>query len=310
MKARMGSLKMVAAVLLAFLAVLGVAFFALLEWGQTTGSELQESFFTAVDSGEANKVTVLLHPTFREVADKPVLEQWMAAVKTGLGEPKGFPKHDFVKSSQVRNGVMFRQTDGNVSFAKGRARSELEYRDWQITSFRVTSQSIPSDWRHEVPLGQTPFYRERGKAFFTHLMSDEADDAVLMMSESLQKETPLEKLKELMKTTAKDLGKLKSVECVSEEAAGPARLRLLCRVEGEKATMFASAMIEREGFRCPVVAFQMNEKAPASMPATTPASQGATAPASQSTTAPASRPAATPTSGPAEKPATAPAGKP
>jgi hypothetical protein len=133
-------------------------------------------------------------------------------------------------------------------------------------------------------------------------MSDEADDAVLMMSEGLQKATPLEKLKELMKTTAKDLGKLKSVECVSEEAAGPAKLRLLCRVEGEKASMFASVTIEREGFRCPIVAFQMNEKAPASMPAT--------APASQSATASASRPVAATTSGPAEKPASAPAGKP
>ena len=100
-------------------------------------------------------------------------------------------------------------------------------------------------------MGQTPFYRERAKTFFTRLLSDQADDAALMMSEGLLKETPLAKLQDLMKTTAKDLGKLKSVDCVSEEAVGPGKLRLLCRVEGEKASMFASVTLQREGF--PVV---------------------------------------------------------
>jgi hypothetical protein len=261
---------------------------------QASGEEMQRTFFTAVLSGDANQVTALFHPKLREEVDGPVLAQWMVAVKDNLGEFKGLSKMNFSASTEIRGGVKTEQTAGTVNFEKGSARSELKYLDGQLTAFDVVSDSIPKAWFHDLAPGQTAtaLYQERGKAFLTLFLSDKPDDAFAMMYESLQKAAPLEKLKAMSATISKELGPLKGIECQSERADGPGKLKILYRVQGEKAATLASVKFQHQGdeWKYYLVAFKFNEDA---APAETPA---------ESVERPAERPATQPAEKPAERP--------
>ncbi len=260
----------VAVIIVSALAVEAAGFLAILYWGQTNGSDLHESFFQAVLSGEPNKVMDLLHPTLREQVDSPVLVQWMASVKANLGDLRKVRKKDFVGTAQVKDGIKVWQSAGKVDFQKGSAQSELEYRDWRIMQFRVQSERLPAEWFHDVLPGQTPLYRDRGKEFLTHFVAKEANETLQMMHESLRAASPREKLREEMQSVSGNLGKLKSVDCQSEETDGPGKLKILYRLQGEKAAAFASVRFRRDGMKYHLYAYRMNEPQPASAPSSAP----------------------------------------
>ena len=64
--------------------VLIVAFVGLLIWGYLKGSDIQEDYYEAVLSGDADRVLDMLHPEFRKDVDKPVLAAWMKTFKFSI----------------------------------------------------------------------------------------------------------------------------------------------------------------------------------------------------------------------------------
>jgi len=267
-----GGTKTILIVAVVVIVILGGAFIGLLSWAQQSGTELQQPFFTAVLSGDANQVTALFHPALRAEVDEPVLAQWMTAVKAKLGGFKGLSKTDFSTSTEIKNGTKTTQSSGKVDFEKGSVHSELKFVDGKLVAFHVTpEEGALGEWFRDIAPEQSQFYRDRGQRFLTLFLTDKPDDAFGMMNDSLQKAAPLEKLKAMMATIAKQVGPMKSVECQSANAEGPGILKMLYQVRGEKGSTLASVKFEHDGMRYGLLGFNFNEKASTSEPAETPA---------------------------------------
>jgi hypothetical protein len=265
MNANKGGIKAVVIVAVVVLAIIGGVFLALLGWAQSSGADLQQSFFTAVLSGDAKQVAALFHPALREEVDEPVLSIWMAALKAKVGAFKGLSKLDFATSTEIKNGVKTTQSAGKVNFEKGSARSELKYVDGLIVAFHVAVTDDTSEgWFHDLTPDQTQLYRDRGKEFLTFFLTDKPEDAFKMMHASLQEEAPLDKLKPMMASVAKELGAVKSVEYQSQEGEGVGKLKIFYKVSGEKSSTVASVRFQHEDMKYHLLAFKFNEKAPGS----------------------------------------------
>jgi hypothetical protein len=203
----------------------------ILFWAQRAGSELQTSFFSAVESGDVKQVEALMHPALRKKIDPPILEAWMQEVRGKLGRFQGLSKTDFSTSTKYQGGKKLTESKGTVNFEHGTATSELEFQDDQLVAFSIRSDKIGDDW-FKGPTDST-FYRERGQQFLTHFLNGEAEQAFSMMHESLQKAMPLEKLKTLMTGVTAKAGRLQSIAHTEDrfDASKGQRLKVLYQVK-------------------------------------------------------------------------------
>ena len=252
--------------------VLGVvaAFLGLLGWAHESGEELQRTFFAAVLSGDANRVTALFDPSLQAEVDEPILAQWMAVFKTNLGELKGLSKTNFNTSTNVTSAGRFTQTSGQVNFEKGDANSELKFKDGKIVAFDIVSGKMKNaDWLKLPAAGDRQLYRDRGKQFLTFFLTDKPEDASAMMHKSLRDAAPMEKLKKMMADVAAQTGAMKSVEYLSEEPGPSDDVKILYKVQGEKASTVASVKFQLDGMKLSLLAFKLNEKAERPAPAST-----------------------------------------
>jgi len=239
--------------------VVVLGFVAILVWAQRAGAKRQEDFFRAVTSGSPGQVTAQFHPALLEEVDEPVLGAWMQVVKEQLGAFKGLRKTDFDTSVKYEGGVKVTESKGTVEFEKGEASSELVLHGDQVTKFHVASAKIPEDW-FKGPTS-TELYRERGKVFLTHFLSDRPDEAFKSMHKALQENAPLEKLKGMMAEVAGKAGALKSMSHKSE-SYDPAsqKLEILYSVACEKAKLVMSAKFQFVGLKGHLVAFNFNSE--------------------------------------------------
>jgi len=227
-------------------------------WAQPAGAKMQEVFFAAVLTGDARKVTALFHPALSEEVDEPVLSVWIAAVKQRLGAYSGLRKNEFSTSWAVEGDHVTAECEGAVDFEKGAAKSVVKFYDGKLVKFNVTSDKIAGPW-FQGP-ASTELYRGRAKAFLTHFLKGEPDAAFEMMHSALQKDLPLDKLKAMIEKVTGQAGALKSVEYASEEATPGdiVNLKILCKVECEKAKTMASVRFQFVGLKGHLVAFDLS----------------------------------------------------
>ena len=222
------------------------------------GSQHQEAFYRAVQSGDPKQVTDLFHPDLAKQVDEPVLAAWMDLVNTRRGQFVGVSKGDFHTSAKVHNGVKTLETRGTVKFTKGPAKSQLTSRDGKLTAFFVTWEGFPKNW-FKGPADST-LYRNRGKAFLTHLLQARPDEAYAMMHSALQTAMPLEKLKAVVQRIATRAGALKSIEHDSEKLSPDAaglRLKVFYKVACEKATTTALVEFQFLALQGHLIAFDL-----------------------------------------------------
>jgi len=191
-----------------------VGFAGLMFWLQRSGEAHQEKFFAAVATGNPENVMALFHPALREEVDAPVLAAWIKAVNEHLGRFQGLAATSFSTSTKYEQGVKITESHGTVHFEKGTAESELSFRDDQLVSFKVESETIPDDWFNGPADSDT--YRQKGAKFLQHFLRDESDAAQAMMHPALQKLVPLEKLKTMTADVGARTGKLDTVSYQSE----------------------------------------------------------------------------------------------
>lgn len=249
-----------------FLVVL-VACAGLMFWAQSSGSKLQEKFFSAVTSGDPAQVTALFHPALREEVDEPVLAAWMEEIRSKLGVYRGLSKADFNTLTKFEGGVRITESQGTVHFEKGSAHSELVFHDGQLVKFKVKSDSIPDDW-FEGP-ASTALYRQRGEEFLKHLLKGDADATFHAMHPSLQKSLSREKLETMISNIRKNAGEMKSVTFQSEEPdkSDGYILKLFYNVACDKAETTALVEFRFIGMKGHILAFDLTgEKAAARRP--------------------------------------------
>jgi len=150
------------------------------------------------------------------------------------------------------------ECEGAVDFEKGAAKSELKFYDGKLVKFNVTSDKVAGPW-FQGP-ASTELYRGRAKTFLTHFLKGEPDAAFGMMHSALQKNLPLDKLKAMIEGITGKAGPLKSVEYASEELApgDVVNLKILCKVECEKAKTTASVSFQFVGLKGHLVAFDLS----------------------------------------------------
>lgn len=233
---------------------------ALFGWAHSSGEDLQKNFFTAVLSGDANRVTALMHPALREEVDEPVLEQWQAAVRANLGEFRKLSGTDFNTSSSATGAGHFTETKGTVEFEKGTASSELKFKDGQLMGFHVTSDRIPDGWFKGLPESKTALYRQRGEKFLRLFLDEQADPAFAMMHESLQKVVPLERLRKRMADTVAQTGTVEGLAYASEEVGPSGKLKIVYRLEAQKVSRPISVQFSFLGMKGRLVAFDFTGK--------------------------------------------------
>ncbi len=236
----------------------GVAIFAgVLFWAQRSGSQMQESFFTAVTSGDVKQLETLMDPALREQIDPPVLEAWMNEVRGSLGRYRGLSKTNFSTETRYEGGAWISQSQGEVHFERGTAQSELVFRDNQLIKFSVRSDEIGDDW-FQGP-ADSKLYRERGQEFLTHFLLGESDRAFEMMHEALQREMPREKLRALVDDVTAKAGKLQSIAYAEErfDTSQGQRLKIYYQVQCEHARTTARVDIQFAGLQGHLVAFDL-----------------------------------------------------
>ncbi len=248
---------------LAIVALLGAALTAAwpLSCSRPPGSNAQEKFFKAVESGDPTQVIALFHPAMMDQVDEPVLAAWMKAVKDNLGAYKSLSGTDFSVDTKYENGATTTESKGTVNFEKGTAQSKVVYRDGQIVEFNVKSDQIPEDW-FQGP-ASTELYRQRGQEFLTALMQSDLKKAFDMMHPALQKEMPLEKLKTGVPGVVAKAGKLKSITCRTDKmniTDAEQTLTVSFDVQGESDSLDGTVEFRFIGLKGNLTAFNLAPK--------------------------------------------------
>ncbi len=208
---------------------------AMLMWAAKEGAAAQEKFYKAVESGDPQQVLDLCDPALREQIDAPVLAAWQKAVRTKLGAYKEMSTSDFSTNANSENGVTTIESKGTVHFEHGDAKSELKFRNGLLTAFNIESEKLTGGWYQGVT--ETKLYRERGEQFVRKFLADDVEGAFAMMHESLQKNSPKDKLAPIMKEIADEAGSLKSATFESEKFTdddGARTLAIAYKCETEK----------------------------------------------------------------------------
>jgi len=236
--------------------VVVIGFVAVLFWAFRSGGACQEEFYKAVLSGDPQQVMGLMDPEWRKEVDEPVLAEWMTAVKTCLGDFVKLSATSFSTSTRTVNGARITESKGTVEFEKGTAESALRYRNKKLVGFEVTSEQMKGWFKG---LKDTGLYRERGKQFFTDLLSGKAQEAYGMMHEKLQENAPLEKLKAFSADLQKRFGALRSVSYESEEfeAGSVPKLKIVYKIVGEKKETTGFVRFEFAEVRGHLLAFKV-----------------------------------------------------
>jgi hypothetical protein len=242
------------------IAVVVAGVVGLFGWAKSSGEELQKTFFAAVLSGDANRVTALMDPALAAEFDEPILEQWMALVKANLGEFRKLSGTDFHTSTNISSAGRITESTGTVEFEKGTASSELKFKDGKLIALNVKSDRIPESWFKGLPPDRTSLYRQRGEEFLTLFLAGKAEEAFGRMHESLQKIVPIEKLKAMMADTKARLGSMKSLEYQTQQVEPSGKLKIVYALSAEKGAQPVSVKFSFVGLKGHLVAFDFTGK--------------------------------------------------
>lgn len=230
---------------------------ALLFWAHQTGKEAQEKFYTAVESGDTEKVMALLAPNLLDEVDSPMMAAWMKALTSNLGPYKGLSGSDFRSSSKYENGHSRIESAGMVDFEKGSARSELIYIDGKLAGFHITSPQLPDDWFHGP--ATTGLYRSQGQSFLTELFNGNTAAALAKTQANFQKKMSVEEVKKDVDEAIAAAGPLKSIDFQSEKTDPHDGYVLIIAyaVHGERKEMTATVDFRFAGLKGAIVGYDL-----------------------------------------------------
>ena len=240
------------------LLVAGVA--ALLIWAQRAGSEQQEKFFTAVTSGDPQKVLDLCNPALAEKIDAPVLGAWMKEVQKQLGAYRAMSATDFNTSMNSTNQGTVITSKGTVHFEKGDAKSDLTFTDGKLTAFEINSDKITGNWFQGFD--DTKPFRDRGEQFIQKFFAKDLAGCAAMMHEALRKEAPDEKIKSMMDALVGASGPVKSIKFLKEKFTTDdgQQLQIDYEVEAEKAKVVFNVKYRFIGLKGHLAGFNFQEE--------------------------------------------------
>jgi hypothetical protein len=201
----------------AVLSIGSIAWFFISAWNDAAAG--QREVFAAVSAADSDRMIAMFHPALRKEVDPPVLAAWFKTIKSKLGEFKDCRTTQFNTSASTDVGTR-QESRATGEFERGSVESRLVFMGGKLTNFNF-NLSVPTDNWLKTSL-DTKFYRDRGQQFVEHLVKDEPQQAFNMMSEPLQDNFPLKKLKDLCTQIASEGHKNVSVVYQSEswDAAG------------------------------------------------------------------------------------------
>lgn len=233
---------------------------ALLIWAQRAGSEQQEKFFTAVTSGDPQKVLALCDPALAEQVDAPVLGAWMQEVQKQLGAYRALSATEFDTSMNATDRGTVVTSKGVVHFEKGDAKSDLTFTDGKLTAFEINSDKIAGDWFQGF--GDTKLFRDRGEGFVQKFFAKDVAGTASMMHEALRKEAPDDKIKSMMDAVVGAAGPVKSIKFLKEKFTTDdgQQLQIDYEVEAEKAKVVFNVKYRFIGLKGHLAGFNFQEE--------------------------------------------------
>ena len=178
---------------------------------------LLQSFLRALDSNDVESVVRLLYPTEREDVARENLQALMKHVRDQLGS---FQKVDepmqIIRNYVKEEGGSARRTESHAQavFDKATVPIHTQHGFGWLNNFTFNTKLL-SGWTAKIT--DTTRFQDQGKKFLERWLSKDTESAYALMSSEFRSQFSLEDLEGLQETVINRIGKLKSIEYVSDE---------------------------------------------------------------------------------------------
>lgn len=149
----------------------------------TTGQQLQQGFFRAVESGKAQSVLQMMHPALVKQIDSPVLQTLIKKINRDLGRSSMIEQTTVSSVNDGDQHVV--ETTAEVVCEKGVITVSLKAVNGIIVRFDVASEKIVG-WLDQ-PSSNTQ-YEQQASDFVRTMLRGKSDKAFDMMHAALQKQ--------------------------------------------------------------------------------------------------------------------------
>ena len=174
--------------------------------------QLQRQFVTAIADGNHENAYAQMHPSLRELVDRPVFAAWVNAVSEKLG-PMTRIETTAKSRKQMLAGVKV-DFESTITFERGSATSELSFFGEQLVAFHVQSDQL-GDWFRGPE--SIDLYVNRSREFMDAFFDQDVSKTRSLMHEALRDVVSAEELKKMMSQTASNAGRLISAELQDHE---------------------------------------------------------------------------------------------
>ncbi len=175
--------------------------------GAEPAAELEDNFYRAVSSGDANAAYNQMHPAAQELVDMPVFETWSGAVREHLGSHVSTNRISTTNIQQLA-GVRV-NIESEVVFERGTAKATMGFFDGQMVAFNVQSDQLVGWFTGPTRLDP---YTEKAEAFIAAFIGQESEKAWSLMHDALKKMLPGNGLETMMQSIGDNGGSLRSLK--------------------------------------------------------------------------------------------------
>ncbi len=214
----------------------------------TVQADVQQDFFSAVQSGQVKQLTKQMRPELLVEIDEPVLAAWMNAINEKLGSVKNIQQTGFSNEGGLTNRI--KTSDATIHFERGTATSSLKTVNGELIGFNVTSAELGDDW-FQGPT-TTTVYEEMGLTFIKRFLAGQTDDAYAMCHPALQEVIDAETFAQMSQGIRENAGALKSATFKSSRmdlSDGGQTLLLNFNINCEEATGTCEIKVQFVGMK-------------------------------------------------------------
>lgn len=234
--------------------LLGVCFSLVPQWVSAQEASLS-AFFQAVQQGEVEKVTELMHPQLVRQIDPPILEAWLQAVAYRLGRVEAITP-DTEYHADERS-----ELTADIVFSKGNARAELVMLKGQIVAFSIKSEKLANWFQRPTSL---QFYRQRGEEFLKAFAAGQLEESQKLLHPKIAEQFTEGALKQAHDVLARNVGNDVQIQFAQSRLTvlpdeRLQQIELIFDLQGELGEAKVAVVVRFHGMQGHLVGFHLDE---------------------------------------------------
>ncbi len=209
-------------------------------------------FLNAVETGEVESVSKLMHPQLASQIDPPILEAWLQAVSFRLG-----PVVDIVPEYE-KSTRRTQEYTATIQFKKGNAKVLLNLADREIVKFEVKSDKLINWFQRPTSLS---YYQKRGERFLQELQTQNFASCKKLLHEKTAAQLTTDDLKSYSNKIRDKTGENENVRyrfakltvLPNEQIQ---QIDLFYEIEGDQGAVQAELTVRFQGMKGYIVSFE------------------------------------------------------